>query len=194
MTSRKRIVLAGLASLAIGTAVFVWISNRVSGRGTPYVPYTLLSQVKDHCDDGTITDNGTELKFVDSKGNWRTKPLNPRGTFSDTVHQEGRGIERLDRNGKRTELDSKTTGHSADVEKLKNSDQYLRTVLILGHPTYLLKLKDRSGESMYMYHAPDLNGDVIMTSYRVGNCRRVVEPIAIWLGEPNPASVTGKLR
>jgi hypothetical protein len=194
MTSRRRIVLASFAALGLGAAAFMWISTRVSSRGAANVPYTLLSQVKDYCDDGRITDGGRELKFVDSKGDWRIKPLQPRGTFSDTVHQQGQGIAKLDRNGKKTELDSLATGHSADVEKLKKSDQYLRTVLILGYPTYLLKIKDRSGESMYVYHAPDLNGDVIMTSYRVGKCRRVVEPIAIWPGEPNQASVIGKLR
>lgn len=67
MNSRYRIVLASLTALAIGTGLFVWISNRVSGRGAPTVPYTLLSQVKDYCDDGTVTDGFKELKFVDSR-------------------------------------------------------------------------------------------------------------------------------
>ena len=80
------------------------------------------------------------------------------------------------------------------MERLKKSDQYLRTVLVLGHPAYLLKVKDRAGDPMYLYHAPDLNGDVIMSSYRVGKCRRVIEPIGIWLGEPNTAAVMGTSR
>lgn len=195
MKFRNRLfLLAGLSALAVGVGLFFWISNRVSGRGTPKVPYTLLSQVKDYCDDGTATDGLKELKFVDSKGNWRTRTLHERGRLLDVMHEEGKGIERVDRGGRKTELDSQGTGHSADVERLKKSDQYLRTVLLLGHPTYLLKVKDRSGDNMYFYHAPDLNGDVIMSSYRVGKCRRVVEPIAIWLREPNPASVSGTSR
>ena len=191
MNSRHRIVVAVMTAFVIGGAVFLWLSNRVSGRGAPNVPYTLLSQVKDYCDDGTVTSGVNELKFVDSKGNWRTKSFYARGTLSDTIHEDGKGIEKLERNGKKTELDSRQTGHSADVERLKKSDQYLRTVLVLGHPSYLLKVKDRSGNPMYLYHAPDLNGDVIMSSYRVGKCWKVVEPIAIWLGEPNAAAVAG---
>lgn len=194
MKFRHHLVVASLIALALGAGLFLWISNRVSGRGAPSVPYTLLSHVKDYCDDGAVTDGLKELKFVDSKGNWRTRTLHQRGSLLDVVHEEGKGIQRVDRNGKKNELNARVTGHSADVERLKKSDQYLRTVLVLGQPTYLLKVKDRSGDNMYFYHAPGLNGDVIMSSYRVGKCRRVVEPIAIWLGEPNPAAVTGKSR
>lgn len=194
MNSRYRILLAGLTALAIGTGVFVWISNRVSSRGAPTVPYTLLSQVKDYCHDGTVTDGFKELKFVDSKGNWRAKALSPRGKLSDAIYEQSKGIEKVDDGGRKTVVDSRATGHSADVARLKRSDQYLRTVLILGHPTYLLEVKDRTGANMYLYHATDLNGDVIMSSYRVGKCRRVVEPLAIWPGEPNPASITGSSR
>lgn len=194
MNSRYRIVLASLTAVAIGAGLFFWISNRVSGRGASTVPYTLLSQVKDYCDDGTVTDGFKELKFVDSKGNWRAVGFNEWANLSDARYEQGKGIEKVDRGGRRTLVDSRATGHSADVERLKRSDQYLRTVLVLGHPTYLLKVKDRNGDNMYLYHATDLNGDVIMSSYRMGKCRRVSEPLAIWRGDPNPASITGTSR
>ena len=194
MKFRYRVLVASLIALAVSVGLFLLISSRVSGRGDASIPYTLLSQVKDYCDDGTVTDGPKELKTVDSKGNWRTRTLHQRGTVLDVVHEEGKGIEKVDRKGRKTQLNPLVTGHSADVERLKRSDQYLRTVLVLGQPTYLLKVKDRSGENMYFYHAPDLNGDVIMSSYRLGKCRRVVEPIAIWLGEKNPASVIGRSR
>jgi len=71
MKFRYRLLVASLSALAISAGLFVWISRRVSGRGANTVPYTLLSQVKDYCDDGTVTDGHKELKFVDSKGNWR---------------------------------------------------------------------------------------------------------------------------
>jgi hypothetical protein len=47
MKFRYRLALASLIALALGAGLFLWISRRVSGRGAPGVPYTLLSQVKD---------------------------------------------------------------------------------------------------------------------------------------------------
>lgn len=181
--NKRRLILLALV-VSIGGAV-LWLVIRTQGSNNKkFAPYIIMLKATDYYDDGRVVDIYKEVRFVDSRGNWRSLLTYINGQTIETVGEEGKGTFTIDPKERSRQFRNPHTGHVENLQNVKKSKQYLRTTLILGNTTYLMKVRGPDGSDLYFYHAVDLNGDIIMSSYRGDGFRRVIEPVSVWRGEP----------
>lgn len=181
--SKRKLVLLVLVIMVSGAALW-WVIRTQGSNNKKFAPYIIMLRATDYYDDGRIVEVYKEVRFVDSRGNWRSLLTYANGQTIETVGEEGRGTFTIDPKDRSKQFKNQHTGHVDNLQNLKKSKQYQRTALILGNATYLMKVRGPDGSDLYFYHAVDLNGDIIMSSYRGDGFRRVVEPVSVWRGEP----------
>lgn len=71
----------------------LWLIIRTQGRNNKkFVPYTIMLKATDYYDDGRVVDIYKELRFVDSRGNWRSLLTYTNGQTIETVGKKVKGL------------------------------------------------------------------------------------------------------
>lgn len=77
---------------------------------------------------------------------------------------------------------------STTLEEWHKSPQFVREDTVAGLPVAVTRVSNRPGDPVLeLYHAPDLNNDIVKMVATEPTSIRVVEPISLNLSEPDPS-------
>jgi hypothetical protein len=179
----KKLLLIGIM-----LGLFLSITLALNGPNKKLVPYTLVSKTVVYQSDGSSVEAYSEVKYVSSKGQWRSVKSFPNGRTLEQFAEVGRGIFTIDKTARKMFFESPFSPQKETVDEMKQIAGYSRTETVMGYATLVFTHATAEG-SVEIFRAIDLNGDTVKYIMKRGAVTTVVEPVSIQLGEPAPGTL-----
>lgn len=184
--NKKKILLFGVAfaiSLLAGSFVARVTHFRSEAKKAEFIPYTIVWQVIDEDKSGKRNIICTETRFKFSDGRWRDVKRYPDGTVEEMISEPGRGVFNVGRDRLHFLSQAQEAPANVKIEDYATSPQYDRYETVQGLMAAVLR--SEIGE---IYVVADLGGDWIKTVFHSGDGKRICEPVALILGQPDAAN------
>ena len=160
-----------------------------------YPAFTMTVQTTAYDAGGQAISSSIATRYDAPSGDWRYV-RNVAGYEIATLYRRGRGVYYAD---SRTQLTLKISAHAPgcplrSAEQLRGDPKFIRTENILGFEAYFLRQRFPAGDFvMETSFVPELGGGTpFKRVYTYDDGRRIVEePIALVMGEPQAADLSG---
>ena len=156
---------------------------QVNSAASNFTPYTIILRAVDKFDDGRINEVYTETRFVAGKDYWKSIKRFPNGKIVESFC-DLRGIFVIDQENR------KLFFQGSPVLKLLKTDKPthqnpLRTDNLLSYNVVIDEFQQENID-VKLYRAPTLNHALIKEIVHRKGVTRVVEPLSIVVGKPDP--------
>jgi hypothetical protein len=160
-----------------------------------YPAFTMTVRTTAYDAGGQAISSSIATRYDSASGDWRFV-REVAGYEMATLYRRGRGVYYAN---SRTQLTLKVSAHApgcpvTSAEQLRNDPKFIRTENILGFEAYFLRQQfPGSNFVMETSFVPELGGGIpFKRVYTYDDGRRIVEePLALVMGEPQAADLTG---
>lgn len=182
---KKLLTLTLLVLTMIAAGVFARTALR---KPAGFHPYTIVWRVTDYDSQGNATFRYTETRHADSKGRWHNVKEFPDGEDEVSFREPGRGLFMVDEKVNHLMSEAPVEPRVTTLAGWHNSPQFVREDNVAGLPVAVTRSSNGAGSPILeLYHAPDLNNDIVKTIFTDGNIVRVIEPVQLSIAEPDPS-------
>jgi hypothetical protein len=182
---KKFLTLTVLGLVLVAAGVFARTTLRTPAK---FRPYTIVWRVTDYDAKGNATFRYTETRYADSKGRWHNVKAFAEGGREVSFREPGQGLFIEDEKVNHYVSDAPLEPQSTTLEEWRKSPQFVREDNIAGLPVAVTRVSNRPGDPVLeLYHAPDLNNDIVKMVATEPTSIRVAEPISLSLSEPDPS-------
>jgi hypothetical protein len=179
------VALITLAAFTDGTAA----RSRLRSR---FTPYTVTWRVTDYDAAGNATFRYNETRVTDSGGRWHDLKKHADGHREEAFAEPGRGAFAVHQDKLMFYSNAPMEPPGVTMETLRASKQFVREDVVAGIPVAVLRVTNDAypDSALEVYVAPSLNGDALKTIITDKYSVRVLEPVALTKGEPDPAALS----
>lgn len=182
---KKFLTLTALALVLVAAGVFARTVVRVPAK---FRPYTIVWRVTDYDTQGNATFRYTETRYADLKGRWHNVKEYAGGGQEVSFREPGKGLFIEDEKVNHYVSDVPVEPVSISLAEWHKSPQFVREDTVAEIPVAVTRVSNGSGAPILeLYHAPDLNNDVVKMVATEPNSIRVAEPVSLNHSEPDPS-------
>lgn len=182
---KKFLTLTVLALVMVAAGVFARTVLRAHAK---FRPYTIVWRVTDYDAQGNATFRYTETRYADSAGRWHNVKALAEGGREVSFREPGQGLFIEDEKVNHYVSGAPFEPQSTTLEEWHKSPQFVREDTIAGLPVAVTRVSNRPGDPVLeLYHAPDLNNDIVKVVATQPNLTWVEEPVSLDLSEPDPS-------
>ena len=176
-------------------AVLICVPQTSAQQLRTYPAFTMTVRTTAYDASGQAISSSIATRYDSANGDWRYV-RNVAGYEIATLYRSGRGVYYAD---SRTQLTLKISVHAPgcplrSAEQLRGDPKFIHTENILGFEAYFLRQRFPGSDFvMETSFVPELGGGIpFKRIYTYDDGRRIVEePMALVMGEPQPADLSG---
>lgn len=194
LTMKKNIMLALVLVVMLCALGVTLVRRQVSRAASRRVGYTIVFQTTGYDLQGNFRPVEMETRYVSAQRNFRgVKHEFIHGAEKVWFGETGRGEFLVKPNEKQLDYVSQFEPDVRTMEKLRTSKDFNRIEKVAGYDAAVMRMHHEGlPENSYddIYYAPALNGDFVkIVRMNEGHLERIIEPIMIVKGEPDPANL-----
>lgn len=176
-------------------AVLICVPEISAQQLQTYPAFTMTVRTTAYAAGGQAISSSIATRYDSASGDWRFV-REVGGYEMATLYRRGRGVYYAN---SRTQLTFKVSAHAPgcplrNAEQLRNDPKFIRTENILGFEAYFLRQQFPGSDFvMETSFVPELGGGIpFKRVYSYDDGRRIVEePLALVMGEPQAADLSG---